>query len=1261
MKRTLLSLLLAVTFSLSAFSQVMDIDWTGNGDTLVFRGASYPAPDSKLPWYNFSQAWTKQGLIPDPVIRVIRASEVEEQFYPLFGSELPPALPELEYTLSTERKKAVIQLALFPFFTTPEGRIMKLEKFSLETGEQEPLALLKGASTGSYSENSVLAAGNWYKIRVSSSGIHKLSYEQLQQIGLSNPALVRIYGAGAVQLPEDYSRGSYDDLSPLGFYMDKGSDNLFGPGDFILFYARGPVEWNYDQSTEMFVQHLHDYSLYGCYFLTDSQGASADLPLAALSSGQSTHSVTSYDLRLYREKEQYNLLGSGREWFDDVFSLESRISYPFALSGPDMEEPVKILVRVAAQSNVSSYFSVKANNSLLGSISIPATNLSSYTSTYAFEGSKVYSRLPDQETLTVTLEYSKPETDSRGWLNYITVNARAALSFSGNEMVIADHRSAGYGNVAEFSLDNAPENLMVWEITDETDPARVNYTRSGTQAIYRIAADEIRTFIAFRPDGTFPSPEWESGDGAKVENQNLHGLSSPDLIIVCPPLFLEQAERLADHRRVHDNMEVAVITEEQVFNEFSSGTPNVAAIRNFLKMFYDRGVNGEVPAYLLLFGDGSVDNRTQTDNNPNMILTYQSEESLEPVKSYVSDDFYGLLDTGEQLKTGLLDIGIGRFPVSTTEEAEAVVDKIIAYDDPSTMGDWRNYICFIGDDEDGNIHMQQADQLAQKVETEYPAYNINKIYLDAFPQVSTPTGERYPDVTQAINDQMNRGALIINYTGHGGTGGLAHEQILTVTDINNWTNRNRLPLFMTATCEFSRYDEYDSGKDLEKTSAGEDVLLNPDGGGIGLFTTTRLVYSQPNFILNEKFYEIIFKKDSANLGYRLGDIIAYSKNKAGTGLNKLNFTLLGDPSQKLVYPGHRVLADSVNHITLAEYSDTISALDFVTVSGHIETCDGAPFPGFNGVVYPVVFDKSKQVITLANDGGNTMSFNDRSSVLYKGKATVAEGKFSFGFYVPKDINYLAGTGKISFYANDSLNDAHGATSAIVIGGDAMQYFEDDQGPEIAVYMNDTLFRDGGITDPDPELLIRITDNYGINTTGNGIGHDITATLDGDRANSVVLNNYYQAGIDSYRWGEVRYPYADLEEGLHHVNVKAWDIHNNSAEFMLSFIVVINDKLVLDQLFNYPNPFRDETYFNVTHNRPDQLYKVTVEIYNISGGLEKRIVTSSYSSGYRIDPVYFDGKSDGGSALGEGIYIYRVTLENSEGETATGSGRLLLIN
>ncbi len=589
-----------------------------------------------------------------------------------------------------------------------------------------------------------------------------------------------------------------------------------------------------------------------------------------------------------------------------------------------------------------------------------------------------------------------------------------------------------------------------------------------------------------------------------------------------------------------------------------------------------------------------------------------------------------------------------------------MLDKIKQYYSSSALGDWRNLICFIGDDEDGNSHMRDANSLADKLSTQYPAFNIDKIFLDAYQQVSLPGGDRYPEVAQAISDRMKKGALIMNYLGHGSEVGLAHENIVTLSDIRNWRNPDHFPLFITATCEFSRFDDY------EKTSAGELVILNADGGGIALLSTTRLVYSSPNFILNREFYNYVFTRDNQGIRLTLGDVMRLTKNAVGDEQNKLSFTLLGDPALTLSYPELGIRMTEINGQPVAEFSDTLKALSITTVKGHVTDRQGIKLDDFNGVVVPAVYDKEITQTNLANDGGPIMEFTARNNILFKGKASVKNGDFSFSFPVPRDIAYEVGTGKFSFYGKNDITDGYGVDQTIRIGGSEGTSTNDQAGPEVGVFMNDTTFVSGGITGENPTLVIRIKDSSGVNTTGNGIGHDITATLDDNQQSSIVLNDYYESDLDRYTSGSISYPLTNLEPGNHTVKVKVWDIVNNSTEVQIDFAVRSSDELILEHVLNYPNPFTTKTDFYFEHNQGDQALDVLIQVFTLSGKLVKSFEfltvdqTQVQAGSYRVGPVSWDGLDDFGDRIGRGTYFYRVKVRTADGKTKEAFQKLVIL-
>ncbi len=724
--------------------------------------------------------------------------------------------------------------------------------------------------------------------------------------------------------------------------------------------------------------------------------------------------------------------------------------------------------------------------------------------------------------------------------------------------------------------------------------------------------------------------------------------------------------RIADIHLADDGTSSIIVTPGQIYNEFSGGIPDAAAIRNFIRMIYSRGTEGGSPLkYLLLFGDGSYENKTPPPGNTSYIPTWQSVNSHVGVLSFTSDDFYGLLDDGEGEADGFLDIGIGRLPASDTAAAGIMVRKIASYIDNSAMGSWRNVLCMVADDEDANLHMMDAENLTVAAKEAAPPLTAEKIYLDAFRQVTTATGNSYPDAEKAINNRIAAGCLVLNYVGHGNESGLAHERVVRTDDINSWKNKNMLPLFITATCEFSRFDDVEinqaTGLISSRTSAGEMVLLNPEGGGIGLMSTTRVVYSAPNYMLNRRIYDYIFSTAPDGRSMKLGDIIRLAKINSGTGMNKRNFLLLGDPALRIAWPVQgRVVTDSINSMSVEVATDTLKALSLITITGHIEDNDGNSMDGFNGVVEPVVYDKVSTVSTLANDGGSPMSFPVTGNVIFRGTTTVNEGKFSFSFIVPLDINYSFGNGFITYYAHDDNQDVNGSFSDIIVGGFSDININDTEGPVIKLYMNDTLFNEGGITDTAPSLLALISDESGVNATGTGIGHDIIAWIDDDMPDAVVLNGLFSADIGVHTSGSLTYPFIISEKGEHTVSLRAWDNVNNPSVATLRFVVETSGVFRLTDLLCFPNPVTETATFTAGHNRPDTEIDVTITILNTGGSTVRIIREQFYSTGYSLPDIPWDGCNENGSRLARGMYLWRAEAVTAEGERASATGRIIIL-
>ena len=1221
---------------------------------LFFKDAHYYNTNTLLPYYH--------ELIKVNSFNVdVKITNL--QFKPLTKKELshlqyPDSIPEnLSYksVVKISRNQSYLQFNLLPLRkNNANNQIEKLTSFHLEIVPGKSDSETAKKQTKSFAHQSVLRDGKWIKIKIQETGVYQLTYNQLIEMGIEDPARLKIYGNSGGMLPLSNNEECQDDLQLNAIYFEKGNDGLFNQDDYILFYAKGPNQWSYSESEDFFSCKKHIYSDFNYYFLTSNDDPNKEISTLNSSTQPVSNIINTFTDYFHYEKEQENLIESGQVWFGETFDVNTTYSFDFEFPDLVKTEPIKIKTSLAARSSSISSFSLTSGTQTIATPQFYGVNMGSYTSAYAVKNVINSEFTSNTENFSIAIEYNKSSASSKGWLDYITLNAQRQLTMHGDIIKFNYFNPDDVEKTIDFRIQNASSSLKVWKVDSpsQADNLETQIIASNTISIKVIVKPGLNEFIAFDTEN-LPVPELEG----EIANQNLHALGHHDMIIVTNPDFMSQAQSIANLHSSQDGLSVTITTPRQIFNEFSSGTPDASAIRNFVRMIYQRPSSTDTLKYLLFIGDGSYDHKSLTADNINYVMTYQSENSLTPTLSFVTDDFFGLLDASDNIEltnSGLVDIGIGRLPVKTVQEAQQMVDKIYRYTDFNNKGDWVNSLCFVGDDEDNNIHMRDADRLATKVDTTYPHFFINKIYLDAYPQQKTAVSESYPEVSRLINEQINNGVLIFNYTGHGGEDKLAHENILSIDNINSWKNQNKMAVFVTATCEFSRFDNH------KYVSAGERVLLNPNGGGIALFSTTRLVYSSPNYILNKNFYQFVFEKNYQDSYYRLGDIMRLAKNTSGTENNKRNFTLLGDPALKLPLPKYNIITDSINHKDVENYTDTLKALSRVTIHGHIADEAKDNITNYNGLVYPLVLDKKRTVTTLGNDGGSPMTFQTQNNILYKGKASVTNGHFQFSFVVPKDISYNFDRGKISYYSLSSTADAKGYFNNFIIGGTNSAAPTDKSGPTIKLYMNDESFVSGGITDQNPILYARLSDSSGINTVGNGIGHDITAILDNNTSDVLVLNDYYESDVDDYQKGKIEYLFNKLEEGEHQLKVKVWDVYNNSSEEILDFMVAESEKLAIKNLLNYPNPFTNQTAFYFDHNRPNELLETMIQVFTVTGKLVKTIHATINSDGFRSEPIHWDGLDDFGDKLGRGVYLYQLRIKTLDGENVTKIEKLVIL-
>jgi len=1100
-----------------------------------------------------------------------------------------------------------------------------------------------------YKPASALSTGNWYTLSVKEAGVYKIDLAFLNKLGIPTSGLssaaIRLYGNGGHMLSEANAGSWRDDLQENAIMVVDGGDGILNGSDYILFYATGPDKWINDSVNQRFIHQKNIYSDRSWYFLSVG-GNGKRIPDSPLFSSPNI-SVNSFSERYFHELDTVNFLRSGKEWYGEEMSgLPGRtLTRSFAVMIPDLINGSSLLLQsncIARSVGSGSSFDVKINNTLLGQITIPPIGTGQFD-LFAQQANAIQATTNSQSNLVISYTYNPGSVNAQGWLNWFELFGRRNLLLSGtSQLPFRDWPSVG-NNTGEFVVGNVTANTMVWDVTDPLNPLKMQGNLSGNTFRFVNNCNRLHEYIAFKQDNTLLLPV----AGEMIPNQNLHSTSPKDLMIIVHPPFLSQAQRLAQYHQQHDGYRCLVVTTSQLFNEFGGGSPDPVAIRDFLKMYHDRYGNDPVNKlkYVLFFGDASYDYKDRLNNNSNFVPAWENNFSLDPLATYTSDDFFGFLDDNEDINstavTNLLDVGIGRVPAKNVEEAKNFADKVEVYYARQSLGPWRNDLTFIADDEDQNLHVQDAEIITATVGATAPVFNQEKIYLDAFPQQSGSDGSSYPQANQAINNQVYNGTLIWNFNGHGGSSRLAEETILDQDIVNSWNNANRLPLFITATCDFAPYDI------PQVNSLGENILLRPKTGAIALMTTTRIVFASSNRIMNNNYLQIALQPDANGRYKTLGDAVKEAKNytnqTSGDITNNRKFTLLGDPALTIAYPVLKVRITKVNGLPSAQ-TDTLNAKEKIVIEGEVTDVQGNVLSGFNGNVYPSVFDKLQTITTLANDPTSPQAnFITQTNALFKGKASVSNGHFSFSFKVPKDINYQYGYGKLSLYAENGSQDGNGYFTNFAIGGTSNSIDGDNEGPSIKPYLNDEKFVNGGITNEAPVLVIKLADSSGINTTSTGIGHDITATLDNDNNQFFVLNDFYESDLNSYQKGTVRFQLPGLKPGSHSLKIKAWDVLNNSAEILLDFVVAKDESLELTHVLNYPNPFTTKTQFWFEHNKPGQDLHVRLQVFTLTGKTIKIIQKTINTAGNRSNDLEWDGRDEFGDKIGRGIYLYKLCV------------------
>ncbi len=1105
--------------------------------------------------------------------------------------------------------------------------------------------------------NSVLASGDWFRFYVDKTGVFKITPGFLSSLGMDvssiNPSTIKIYGNGGQMMPLTNQENTEFDLRENAIQVIGGEDGNFSGNDYILFYGEDTTGYSEENIT-----NINLYADKSYYYVTAGGTNGRRVSNYTEPAGAADTQIDSFTDYQFYEVDEYNIAKIGRRWFGDRFDIQASRSYNFDIPNLITSEPIELRVLAAATSTSSSSLNITANGVQAGVLNFSQISGSSLVS----PRETIQNVSSSSNQVVVNLNYNNNGNPSAiGYLDFISLKSKRALIGTNSQMPFFYEEAAALTGIGQYNISNSGTVSQVWDVTNPQTITSIANNNASSTLSFKATLGESRQYVAVVSTDYFDPLVDQT---ARVDNQDIKGtiflnnqgqFEDIDYLIIVNNSLVQSANRLADHHRTLNNYNVKVVTLDQIYHEFGSGKQDIVAIRNLVRYVYENASSpSEQLKYVCLFGDGSVDYKRlllkENCSDSNIVPTFQSLNSFSLVSSFATDDFFGSMDPteGQMGASDQLDIAVGRILADTPQLANTMVSKIIDYSGEQSFGRWRNSVLLIADDvdEDWEEQIQRIlDELGDELVERKPYLNLTKIYADAFEQESSASGSRYPKVNEAISSAIETGAVVVDYFGHGGEDGLAKEFIYNKSDVTALANTNRLPVFITVTCEFAKFDN------PCRETAGELMFKNPQGGAISLISTTRDVFVGDGILINNRLSEFLFP-DGSNFP-TVAEAVRLMKNSL-SGTRKRVVFFFGDPAMKMAIPKPNIRLTSINDTPITQAVDTLKALSRIKISGEVVNESGTLLSDYNGVLSATIYDKEIDRKTLAND--NTfdsgelviLDFKTLGVIIFRGKASVTNGIFNFEFIVPRDIGIPVDTGRISFYSarNGVLENQTGADQTILVGGLNENAPEDNVGPQIQLFMNDESFVSGGVTNDSPILIAKLEDENGINTA-SGIGHDISAILDGDESNPFILNDFYETEVDDFTKGLVNFKFKDLEPGLHTLTFKGWDVYNNSSTQEIQFVVAESTGFTLNNVLNYPNPFVSHTEFWFEHSGAiSDVLEVQVQVFTVSGKvIWTNNQTLSGKTSYRED-IQWNGRDDFGDKLGKGVYVYKISVKST---------------
>ena len=1075
-----------------------------------------------------------------------------------------------------------------------------------------------------YPTVSPLAAGDIYSIAIDASGVYRLGGDEASLLTGRSTDAVSVWGHNGDMLPEQNGDGMAHRLQQIPVWVnDQNGNGIFDNGDYLLFYGEGVDCWRYVNGA--YRHQRHAYATENRYFLVIGAGCHK-LDTLQPDPSQAMDTVRTYIYVDAHDNDLVNIFKTGQVWLGERFS-SSVTSRTITLSLPSapLSDAVDVKMALANDGANNAQFLISANGSSKTLTINKSTVYQKVETTYPSNGSG---------TFNIKFDYTPPISSANAYLDYVEISAPTTISYHGRQEILRFSQDDMAKPMGRYIVVNGNANLRAWDITAWDSVYEVPVVQQADGYHFLNRRDGSRQVVLFSKDNLM-SPR----SVTKIDNQNIASSDVPDMVIIAPQPFVGYAERLANLHRILDGMDVTVLTDQQVYNEFSSGKCDPLAFRELLRGFAKNN-NGTHPRHILLFGKGTYDPRNLLGSNGINLVVGESQFSFsDNGNAYCSDDPIGYLDDGESgSPNDDLDVAIGRLPVKNQSEAELIVNKIEQYmtradlASGQTQGDWRNSIVLLADDADpgatnDTLFAHDAERLATSIKTTYPQFTINRIYADAYSQQSGSIGSYYPEVNNTLKQHMDYGCLLMNYIGHGSTKYIGTERYVEADDINSYTNDKRLTFLITSTCTFGRHDMTDD-------ICGAEQFIFAPAAGIGIISASRPIVHQESF--NTKLCMLTLDPENS-----VGE--AWMKAKNSIAVSHC-ISLIGDPALHLSHPAKNIKITDINGKSIdTAVCDTATVLSEVVIKGAVYDKNGAVDESFNGTLYATVYDREKVTHTQANDNeGSEISFKQQKSILYRGQHSVQNGRFTYHFIVPRDVSYEYAAGKMSHYAFCESDDATGAYDKLFFGGiDTNQVFSESR-PTVRLYLNDSTFRSGGSSDSSPLLYAILEDSVGINSVGSGLGHDITATIDNNGNSIITLNNFYQPDLRDSRRGTVSYRLTDLSEGWHTLSLKAWNIFNHSNSATIKFFVQTADRPEVLSFFCHPNPASEKTSLRVEHNCPDAIDGITIEIFDMHGSKLREYKPVPIDGSYVSGPITWDFTDGHGHKVAPGIYLARLT-------------------